>query len=74
MNRKTNTTNAYDYNSKILLIGDSSVGKTSIMMRFVNDKFTSSFITTIGIDYITKIINSSGYKVKLQIWDTVGQE
>ena len=74
MNRTTNTANVYDYNSKILLIGDSSVGKTSIMMRFVDDKFSPSFITTIGIDFVAKIINSSNRKVKLQIWDTAGQE
>ena len=73
MSRKNNS-NMHDYNSKILLIGDSSVGKTSIMMRFVNDKFSSSFITTIGIDFVTKIIDVSGNKIRLQIWDTAGQE
>lgn len=73
MSRKNNG-NIHDYNSKILLIGDSSVGKTSIMMRFVNDKFSSSFITTIGIDFVTKIIDVSGNKIRLQIWDTAGQE
>ena len=73
MNNKSNTT-AFDYLSKILLIGDSSVGKTSIMMRFVNNNFSSSFISTIGIDFVTKIIESSGSKVKLQLWDTAGQE
>jgi Ras-related protein Rab-8A len=73
MNHITKT-NAYDFNSKILLIGDSSVGKTSITMRFVNNNFSPSFITTIGIDFVSKIINSSEHKVKLQIWDTAGQE
>jgi Ras-related protein Rab-8A len=57
-----------------LLIGDSAVGKTSIMMRYVNDKFSSSFITTIGIDFVTKIIDVAGNKIRLQIWDTAGQE
>ena len=66
--------NLYDYHSKILLIGDSSVGKTSIIMRFVNNKFSPSFITTIGIDQESKIIDISGVKVKLQLWDTAGQE
>jgi Ras-related protein Rab-8A len=72
MNRKNS--NLHDYNSKILLIGDSAVGKTSIMMRYVNDKFSSSFITTIGIDFVTKIIDVAGNKIRLQIWDTAGQE
>jgi len=74
MNRKNSNSNAFDYNSKILLIGDSSVGKTSVMMRFVNDKFSSSFITTIRIDFVAKIIDVAGSKIKLQIWDTAGQE
>ncbi len=74
MNRKYNTNSSHDYSIKILMIGDSSVGKTSIMMRYANDKFSSSFITTIGIDFITKNIEMSGKKVRLQIWDTAGQE
>ena len=44
------------------------------MMRFVNNKFSPSFITTIGIDFVAKIINVSDSRVKLQIWDTAGQE
>jgi small GTP-binding protein len=64
----------YDYNAKILLIGESSVGKTGIMLRFVNDRFSNSFITTIGIDFNCKTIVSNGSKIKLQLWDTAGQE
>lgn len=74
MNYKKHNNKAYDCNSKVLLIGDSSVGKTSIMMRFANDNFSPSFIATIGIDFKTKIIEVSGSKIKLQIWDTAGQE
>lgn len=65
---------AYDYLFKYLLIGDSGVGKTSIMLRFVDDQFNSRFMSTIGIDFKIKIINIDNKKIKLQIWDTAGQE
>lgn len=74
MNRRKYNTEAYEYVSKVLLIGNSSVGKTSIMTRFADNIFSPSFITTIGIDFKTKIINVSDSKIKLQIWDTAGQE
>lgn len=63
-----------DYIAKLLLIGDSSVGKTSITMRFTNNIFSQSFINTIGVDFVTKILDCDENKVKLQIWDTAGQE
>jgi len=60
---------------KILLIGDSSVGKTCLLLRFVDDKYTESFVSTIGVDYkIKTITDDAGNTVKLQIWDTAGQE
>lgn len=64
----------YDYLIKLLLIGDSGVGKSCLLLRYSDDSFTSSFITTIGIDFKIKSINVLGSKVKLQIWDTAGQE
>lgn len=64
----------YDLQIKILMIGDSNVGKTSILMRFVNDKFSSTFISTIGIDFKTKSLIVGNKTIKLQIWDTAGQE
>ena len=66
--------NDYDYLVKLLLIGDSGVGKSCIMMRFADDSFSSSFITTIGIDFKIKTITLNNKKIKLQIWDTAGQE
>jgi small GTP-binding protein len=74
MSSKHTNIKSYDYDSKILLIGDSSVGKTSLMMRFINNKFCSSYITTIGIDFVTKIIEIDENKIRLQIWDTAGLE
>lgn len=64
----------YDYLIKLLLIGDSGVGKSCLLLRYSDDSFTSSFITTIGIDFKIKSILLDDKKVKLQIWDTAGQE
>ncbi|KAL6776706.1 RAB8 [Auxenochlorella protothecoides x Auxenochlorella symbiontica] len=64
----------YDYLIKLLLIGDSGVGKSCLLLRFAEDSFTSSFITTIGIDFKIKKVLIDGKWVKLQIWDTAGQE
>ena len=64
---------SYDYLFKLLLIGDSSVGKTAILLRFADDSFSPNFISTIGIDFRIKTIEIRGKKIKLQIWDTAGQ-
>jgi small GTP-binding protein len=59
---------------KILLIGDSNVGKSCLIMRFIDNYFTLSYISTIGIDFKIKTFNIEDKKVKVQIWDTAGQE
>uniref|UniRef100_A0AAY4AN69 Ras-related protein Rab-13 n=1 Tax=Denticeps clupeoides TaxID=299321 RepID=A0AAY4AN69_9TELE len=64
----------YDFLFKLLLIGDSGVGKTCLIIRFAEDNFNSTYISTIGIDFKVKTIDVDGKKVKLQIWDTAGQE
>lgn len=64
----------YDSMMKILLVGDSGVGKSCLLVRFVEDRFNPSFITTIGIDFKIKTVDLNGKKVKLQLWDTAGQE
>ncbi|RVW22236.1 Ras-related protein RABE1c [Vitis vinifera] len=64
----------YDYLVKLLLIGDSGVGKSCLLLRFSDDSFTTSFITTIGIDFKIRTIELDGKRIKLQIWDTAGQE
>jgi len=64
----------YDYLFKLIIIGDSSVGKSSILFRFADGDFTESFISTIGIDFKIKTINVDNKIIKLQIWDTAGQE
>lgn len=65
---------SYDFLIKLLLIGDSGVGKSCLLLRFSDDSFTTSFITTIGIDFKIKTIELDGKRIKLQIWDTAGQE
>ena len=65
---------SYDLLFKLLLIGDSGVGKTCILFRFSDDAFNNTFISTIGIDFKIKTIELRGKKIKLQIWDTAGQE
>lgn len=64
----------YDYLFKLLLIGDSGVGKTCVLFRFSEDQFNSTFISTIGIDFKIRTIELDDKKIKLQIWDTAGQE
>ena len=64
----------FDVLVKLLLIGDSGVGKSCLLLRYSDDKFTTSFITTIGIDFKIKTIDLDQKKVKMQIWDTAGQE
>jgi len=64
----------YDFLVKLLLIGDSGVGKSCLLLRFSDDTFTTNFITTIGIDFKIRTIELDGKRIKLQIWDTAGQE
>lgn len=65
---------SYDYLFKILLIGDSGVGKTCILCRFANNEFNRSHISTIGIDFKMKTIVVEGKRIRIQMWDTAGQE
>merc|ERR1712099_175272 len=64
----------YDYLFKLLLIGDSGVGKSCLLLRFADDKWTDSYISTIGVDFKIRTIELDGKTIKLQIWDTAGQE
>jgi len=59
---------------QVLLIGDSAVGKSSLVKRYTDDEYDGKFISTIGVDFSVKTIDRNGKRVKLQVWDTAGQE
>lgn len=64
----------YDYLFKVVLIGDSGVGKSNLLSRFTRNEFNLESKSTIGVEFATKSINVDGKVVKAQIWDTAGQE
>ena len=64
----------FDYILKLLIVGDSTVGKTNFIMRFISDKFNESYMTTSGIDLKSKDIEIKNKNIRIQIWDTAGQE
>jgi Ras-related protein Rab-1A len=63
-----------DYLFKILLLGDSGIGKSSLLMRFVDDVYSNNNILTIGIDFRVRTLQLNNYFINLHIWDTAGQE
>lgn len=65
---------AYNYIFKIILIGDSGVGKSCLLFRFADGSYSDSFISTIGVDFKIRTISHDSKLLKLQIWDTAGQE
>ena len=64
----------YDYLFKVLLIGNSSIGKSSLLLRFSDDVFNENFMPTIGVDFKIRTIDVDGKTIKVQMWDTAGQE
>jgi len=64
----------YDYLFKIVLIGDSGVGKSNLLTRFTRNEFNLESKTTIGVEFATKTMSAEGKVIKAQIWDTAGQE
>ena len=64
----------YELMIKVILVGDSSVGKTNIMSKYLKDQFMEFSKSTIGVEFNSKTFNHEGHKIKAQIWDTAGQE
>lgn len=64
----------YDRLYKVVIIGDSNVGKSSLLQRYCDDEFTEGYVSTIGVDFRIKTVQYEGLDIKLQIWDTAGQE
>ncbi|RNA05127.1 ras-related Rab-11A, partial [Brachionus plicatilis] len=69
-----NRDDEYDYLFKVVLIGDSGVGKSNLLSRFARNEFNLESKSTIGVEYITKCIQVDNKTIKAQIWDTAGQE
>ena len=65
---------SYDEKIKLMVIGETRVGKTSLIKKYTKDVFGGTYLTTVGIDFQEKIIHVEDKTVKLQIWDTAGQE
>ena len=64
----------FDYLFKVLIVGESGVGKSCLLLRFTEGIFNENYISTIGVDFKIRTINLNGSVIKLQIWDTAGQE
>ena len=69
-----NESSSYDEKIKLMVIGETRVGKTALIKKYTKDIFGGAYLTTVGIDFQEKIINVEDKVVKLQIWDTAGQE
>jgi len=70
----TTKSREFDHLFKLVLIGDASVGKTSLLLRFADDSFEDNYISTVGVDFRFRTVTVDNQLVKLQIWDTAGQE
>ena len=64
----------YEFIFKVLLLGNSNVGKSSLFLRFVDDIWNDTFVPTIGVDFKIKTLEIDQKRIKMQIWDTAGQE
>ena len=64
----------YDYLFKVVVIGDSGVGKSNLLSRFTRDEFNLESKSTIGVEFVTRSVSINGKTIKAQIWDTAGQE
>ena len=64
----------FDFSVKTIVVGDSGVGKTCLLLRFIRDVFDESSQPTLGVEFMTKTVQTKNHKIELQLWDTAGQE
>ena len=64
----------YDYQFRLILIGDPTVGKSALLRQFTEDKFAETSEPTVGVDFSAKMMQIDGKQIKLQLWDTAGHE
>jgi small GTP-binding protein len=64
----------FDYSLKVVVVGESGVGKTCFLIRFVRDMFEEESASTLGVEFLTKIVQTEHHRIQLQLWDTAGQE
>jgi small GTP-binding protein len=64
----------FDYSLKIIIVGDSAIGKSCFLIRYVRDTYDEDTQPTLGVEFLTKIIQTSTHRIQLQLWDTAGQE
>ena len=64
----------YDYTIKLFIVGNTAVGKTNFMNKFVDGEFQQNYVATVGIDFKTKYVEFDGKKMKVQLWSTAGKE
>jgi small GTP-binding protein len=64
----------FDFSLKVVVVGDSGVGKTCLLLRYVRDIYDPDTQPTLGVEFMTKIIETTKHRIQLQLWDTAGQE
>lgn len=64
----------FDYSLKVVVVGDSGVGKTCLLIRYIRNLFDEETQPTLGVEFMTKIVSTERHKIQLQLWDTAGQE
>jgi small GTP-binding protein len=64
----------FDFSLKVVVVGESGVGKSCFLIRFVRDTFDDDTQSTLGIEFLSKIIQTENRRIQLQLWDTAGQE
>jgi small GTP-binding protein len=73
-NRQQMLGRKFDYSLKVVVVGDSGVGKTCFLIRFVRDMFDEESQPTLGVEFLTKVVQTERHRIQLQLWDTAGQE